>query len=584
MSNLSKLQLWMQENNIDIFIVNRTDEFLGEFIAAYAERLKWVSNFSGSTGKAIILKDSAIIFIDGRYTFQTKDEVDNQIFQIEHLVDFWKRFKTILSNNFIIGLDPSLHSKDDIDKINKIANDFESRINFLEINPIDILWENQPLPPQSKAFIQDVQYSGKSIEEKIKQIQTILVNNKINYYLLTALDSIAWLLNIRGNDISHTPLSLSYAIITSHKKVELFIDQNKIQDIQSQLNSFVNFHTIESIKNYIVNISSEQIIGMDQTKTPFVFDNICNENNITCKYFDDPCTYPKAQKNSIELKGAKKANIRDGVSVTKFLYWLKNKMIINETNEMKAAKFLLDLRKKNKLFYSLSFNTISAVGKHAALPHYQATKKSNLPFKKNTIYLFDSGAQYRDGTTDITRTIIIGKATNEQKDRFTRVLKGHIAIATNHFRINSKGSQLDPLARKSLQEIDCDYDHGTGHGIGSFLSVHEGPQRIAKSQGLSDDLIKEGMILSNEPGYYKEGEYGIRIENLIAVIKHSDLNLQFETISWAPIDIELININILSFDEIIWLNNYHRKVYEKLKDKLNVREKKWLQKVTQPIS
>ena len=220
-------------------------------------------------------------------------------------------------------------------------------------------------------------------------------------------------------------------------------------------------------------------------------------------------------------------------------------MSISETDEMKAAKYLFDLRKKNDLFYSLSFNTISAFGKHAALPHYQATKETNLPFKKDTIYLFDSGAQYRDGTTDITRTIIIGKATKEHKDRFTRVLKGHIAIATNHFRIDSQGSQLDPLARKSLQEINCDYDHGTGHGIGSFLSVHEGPQRIAKSQGLSDGLIKEGMILSNEPGFYKEGEYGIRTENLIIVIKQSDSNLQFETISWAPIDIDLININIL---------------------------------------
>ena len=574
----------MQENNIDIFIVNRTDEFLGEYIAPYAERLEWVSNFSGSSGKAIILKNSAIIFVDGRYTFQVKDEVNNKIFQIKHLVNFWEWFKEVLSNNFIIGLDPSLHSKDDINKINKLLKDFKSQINYLEINPIDILWKNQPLQPKSKSFIQEIRYSGKSIEKKIKQIQTILINNKINYYLLTALDSIAWLLNIRGNDIANTPLSLAYAIITSHNKVELFIDHNKIKDIEKQLNSFVNFHTFETIKDYIINITSESTIGMDKTKTPFIFEKICNENNIPCKYFDDPCTYPKAQKNSIELDGAKKANIRDGVSVTKFLYWLKNEMNISETDEMKAAKYLFDLRKKNDLFYSLSFNTISAFGEHAALPHYQATKETNLPFKKDTIYLFDSGAQYRDGTTDITRTIIIGKATKEHKDRFTRVLKGHIAIAANHFRIDSKGSQLDSLARKSLQEINCDYDHGTGHGIGSFLSVHEGPQRIAKSQGLSDGLIKEGMILSNEPGFYKEGEYGIRTENLIIVIKQSDLNLQFETISWAPIDIDLININILDYDEIMWLNNYHLKVYEKLKYKLDVREKKWLQKVTQPIS
>ena len=305
MSNLSKLQLWMHENNIDIFIVNRTDEFLGEYIAPYAERLKWVSNFSGSSGKALILKNSAIIFVDGRYTFQAKDEVNNKIFQIKHLANFWEWFKKVLSNNFTIGLDPSLHSKDDINKINKLLKDFKSKIKYLEINPIDILWKNQPLQPKSKSFIQEIRYSGKSIEKKIKQLQTILINNKINYYLLTALDSIAWLLNIRGNDISHTPLSLAYAIITSHNKVELFIDHIKIKDIEKQLNSFVTFHTFESIKDYIINITSKSTIGLNKTKTPFIFEKICNENNITCKYFNDPCTYPKAQKNSIELEGAK---------------------------------------------------------------------------------------------------------------------------------------------------------------------------------------------------------------------------------------------------------------------------------------
>jgi len=297
----------------------------------------------------------------------------------------------------------------------------------------------------------------------------------------------------------------------------------------------------------------------------------------------NPCAYPKAQKNSTELSGARNANIRDGLSITRFLYWLKNEMNINKTDEIKAADYLYDLRKKNDLFYSLSFDTISAIDEHAALPHYRVTHETNLSFRDNSVYLVDSGAQYLDGTTDITRTIVIGKPTEEQKDRFTRVLKGHIAIALATFEVKTKGSSLDPLARKSLQDIGCDYDHGTGHGIGSFLSVHEGPQRIAKSQGLSDGEIREGMILSNEPGFYKKEEYGIRTENLIVAYKKTDNTLGFETISWAPIDIDLIDINILSSDEIIWLNNYHQKVYEKLGDKLDMREREWLKKVTSPV-
>ena len=584
MNNLSKLQFWMKENNIDIFIINRTDEFLGEYIAPYAERLKWITHFSGSAGKAVILKNSAAIFVDGRYTFQVKKEVDNKVFQIQHINNFWNWLLKNISRDFIIGLDPFLHSKNDFEKINKITKDCKSRIILLEKNPIDILWKNQPLPPQSKVFIHDIQYSGKSIEEKIKQIQIILKSNKITHYILSALDSIAWLLNIRGNDINYTPLSFAYAVISLHNKVDLFINNKKIENIRNNLNQFVNFHSFERIRDFITIISPESIIGIDKEKTPFIFDTVCSENNLTVKYFSDPCNYPKAQKNDIELAGAKKANIRDGASITKFLYWLKNEMIISETNEMNAAKFLFDIRKDNELFYSLSFDTISAIGEHAALPHYRVTNESKLPFKTNTIYLVDSGAQYFDGTTDITRTVIIGKATTEQKDRFTRVLKGHISIATASFNINSRGSKLDSLARISLQEIGCDYDHGTGHGIGSFLSVHEGPQRIAKKQGLSEGLIKEGMILSNEPGYYKKKEYGIRTENLIIVKKESDSKLTFETISWAPIDLDLIDIDILTPDEVFWLNKYHSKVYEKIKNQLNAKERNWLQKVTQPLS
>jgi len=582
MNNLQKIQNYLIENNISLLIVNRTDEFLNEYIAPYAERLEWISNFSGSAGRAIIQQNKAFIFIDGRYTFQAHKQVDAQYFDIEHLKDYWKYLENNIEINSRIGIDPTLHSISEIKKIEELVKKKKSFVKYLEKNPIDNLWNDQPSYPQSQAFIHKEKYAGKFSIDKLGNLQSILKSSSIDHYILTSLDSIAWLLNIRGNDILHIPLILSFAIVPRSGKIELFVDDGKITSIKKKLQDIVNFHSFNDIEDYLIT-NNNSVIGMDEDRTVYNFSKICNDNNLSIKYLPDPCVYPKAQKNSTELSGARNANIRDGLSITRFLYWLKNEMNINKTDEIKAADYLYDLRQNNDLFYSLSFDTISAIDEHAALPHYRVTHKTNLTFRDNSIYLVDSGAQYLDGTTDITRTIILGEPTEEQKDRFTRVLKGHIAIASATFEVKTKGSTLDPLARKSLQDIGCDYDHGTGHGIGSFLSVHEGPQRIAKSQGLSDGEIREGMILSNEPGFYKKEEYGIRTENLIVAYKKTDITLGFETISWAPIDIDLIDINILSSEEIIWLNNYHQKVYEKLSDKLDVGEREWLKKVTSPV-
>jgi len=583
MNHLQQIQKWMKINNIDLFIINRTDEFLNEYIAPYAERLKWISNFSGSAGRALILQNQAIIFVDGRYTFQAHQQVDSQYFDIEHLKDYWSSLDNNIKVSTSIGIDPSLHSNFEIQKIESIVQKKSSTIKYLEENPIDILWIDQPIYPRSKAFIQEEKYSGKSVLDKLQEIQSKLASTSINYYLLTCLDSIAWLLNIRGNDILHTPLIFSFAIVSQSKKIELFIDHSKIANIKHKLDNIVNFQPFKNIKYFLNTINNNSIVGIDENRTAYIFKKNCHDMKITTHYLADPCVYLKAQKNMTELSGARNANIRDGVSITKFLYWLKNEMVINDTDEIKAANYLYKLRKKNNLFYSLSFDTISAVGKHAALPHYRVTPDSNLPFANNTIYLFDSGAQYRDGTTDITRTVILGKPTKEQQDRFTRVLKGHIAINETEFAISTMGYKLDSLARKSLQDIGCDYDHGTSHGIGSFLNVHEGPQRIAKSKEINDGEIKEGMILSNEPGFYKMEEYGIRTENLMIAKKTSDKMLRFETISWAPIDVDLIDISLLTLQEIDWLNNYHNKVFFNLNEKLNLKESMWLKKVTKPL-
>ena len=583
MNSLFKIQNWMSINEKDILLVNRTDEFLSEYIPLYAERLKWISNFSGSAGRAIIEKDKAYIFIDGRYTEQAQKQVDTNHFEIKHLQDYWSHLEKYVKEKKNLCLDTKLHSVNEVEKLKKIFSHSDVTILFLDKNPIDIYWSDQPSYPNSTAFLHDEKYSGCSSLSKIKKMQKILKSNFINYYLLSSLDSIAWLLNIRGNDIRYTPLLCCYAVIHNEGKISLFIDKDRIEPIINNLKHLVNFFPIESLQSYFKSINKEKILGMDEKETSYFFKNICNNIELTTKNFENPCLYPKAIKNLTELEGARRANLRDGVSITKFLYWLKNIIKVEQTNEIKAADFLLNLRKKNKFFYSPSFDTISAFGPHAALPHYRVTKETNMTFKNNSIYLVDSGAQYYDGTTDITRTIILGKPTNEQKDRFTRVLKGHIAISTAIFPVDIKGSYLDPLARKSLQEIGCDYDHGTGHGIGNFLSVHEGPQRIAKSQGQSNGKIKEGMILSNEPGYYKDSEYGIRIENLVICRSIDSENLYFENISWAPIDRDLCQISLLNEKEIEWINRYHQKVYDLINANLDENETKWLYFVTRPL-
>ena len=580
---LIKIQNWMKENNYDIFIINRTDEFLSEYIGAYAERLKWISNFSGSAGRAVIEQHKAYIFIDGRYTNQVNQEVDLNLFKVKHLQDYQLHLQQYKNKKKNLVLDSLLHSVKEIEEMQKFFVNSKVNFNFLEKNPIDTFWSNQPIRPKSDAFIHVEKYSGENIHQKIDKIQKILSIKSLSFYLLSSLDSIAWLLNLRGNDIKHTPLLCCYIIIPQQGKIELFVDLSKIEHLIKDLSDVINFYSFRKLDKYLLSIDIKKIIGLDEGSTSFHFKKILINTGHLVKHLENPCLYPKAIKNTVELNGARAANLRDGVSMTKFLFWLKKIMIAEETSEVQAANYLLNLREKNYLFFSLSFDTISAFGPHAALPHYRVTKKSNVSFAINAIYLVDSGAQYKDGTTDITRTIIIGSPTDEQKDRFTRVLKGHIAIAEAIFPVATKGSLLDPIARKSLQEINCDYDHGTGHGIGSFLSVHEGPQRIAKSQGQSDGIIEQGMITSNEPGYYKEGEYGIRIENLIICKLNKKNSLCFETISWAPIDIDLIETKLLNNEELKWINNYHAKVYEKISPNLNTEEKKWLRLVTSSI-
>ena len=584
-SNLLNLQSKLKDKKIDLLIVNRSDEFLNEYISPYAERLQFISNFSGSAGKAIVLQNEAYLYVDGRYTFQAKEQINENEIQSKHLKSFWEDLKTYVSKkSCTIAVDPKLHSIREIQKIQEYILNTSSNIIFLESNIIDSIWKNKPSIKYSNIFDHPIQYSGVDRVEKLINFKKIFKEKNIDHYLVTGLDNIAWLLNIRADDILYTPLVYAYLLISQNEKPSLYINEDKINiQLKSEIEKNINICSINNIENIFSNIINNDLVGLDFSATTYYFLSLLEKKNIKYKDITNSCILTKAIKNQVEQTGACNANLRDGVSITRFIYWLKNEMDINTANEILASNYLKSLRVNNKLFHSLSFDTISAFGKNAALPHYRVDKDSNTKFKMNNIYLVDSGAQYYDGTTDITRTIIIGTASDEQKDRFTRVLKGHIALSSYVFKKGTKGTDIDYLARKSLNEINCDYDHGTGHGIGSFLSVHEAPQRIAKKSMFESVELIPGMILSNEPGYYKLNEYGIRIENLILVKEDSNNNLYFENLSWCPIDKDLIKKNLLDQKEIDWVNNYHSKVYTCLYESLSSKELEWLKEATKPL-
>ena len=584
-SNLKKLQNLLKEKDTDIFVINRSDEYLNEYISPNAERLNFITNFSGSAGRAIITPTDAFLYVDGRYTFQANTQINAKEIQPKHLNSFWTDLeKILLEAEYKIALDPTLHSIIEIEKVEKMLENSTSQLQLIDKNFVDLIWENQPKTQYTDIFDHPTSFAGQSRSEKLDILKKFLDQNEIDHYFVSGLDNIAWLLNLRADDIKYTPLLYSYLLISKNNKHSLYIKESSMPEIlKKEIQTLININNIENIGSIFNNINSSESIGLDFNSTTFYFLDLLRKQKINTKNLANPCILLKAIKNETELDGAKKAHIRDGVSITKYIYWLKNIMDPKSNDEISVANHLENLRRKNELFHSLSFDTISAIDKNAALPHYRVTEEGKSSFSDNNIYLVDSGGQYFDGTTDITRTIILGEATTEQKDRFTRVLKGHIALSNHVFEKGTKGTDIDYLARKSLQEINLDYDHGTGHGIGSFLSVHEAPQRIAKKSMFDSVELLPGMILSNEPGYYKENEYGIRTENLVVINENANKKLYFETISWCPIDLDLIDSTQLNEIEKEWLNKYHSQVYEKLESFLGDEERNWLKRVTLKI-
>lgn len=557
-NKLAVFRKLLKKENISGFIIPSNDEFQSEYPPESAKRLKFISGFSGSAGTAVIMEKKAAFFTDGRYTLQAKVEVSKD-FSIFNIADKTPE-KWLEEQGGTLGFDPWLHTENYLKKFN---------IKTIPCpNLIDAIWSDKPSAPASEIFDYPVKYAGLSREEKIKSLQTELNKKNADAIIITAPDSLCWLLNIRASDTPCTPLLLAYGVVYQSGHVQVFADKKRLTKNFNPKN--IEFINPKELSKIIKGLKGKVIVSPESAPIWFM-------DNLKCEIIreKDFCQLPKACKNKVEVKSIKEAHIHDGAAVVRFLKWLDESK--EKKTELKIADKFLEIRKENKNFIYPSFDTIAGFKDNGAIVHYHADKNSSKDISGNGLLLVDSGGQYMQGTTDITRTIAIGKPTAEQKRSFTLVLKGHIALANAVFPIGTSGSALDILARQYLWAENLDFDHGTGHGVGCFLGVHEGPQRISKAP--NNVALQEGMIISNEPGFYKEGEYGIRIENLVLVVKKSAKFLGFETITKAPIDKKLIDFKMLTHTEKKWLDDYHKDVVNSLKSKLNTDEIKWLNKI-----
>lgn len=592
-ARLDALRDQMREAGITVLLIPRTDEYQGEYLPKRAERVLWLTGFSGSAGAVIVTLDEAAIFVDGRYTLQVRDEVDTESFTPQHLIETpptaW--IKQHCSAQDRIGFDPWLHTQNDAGRIVQATQQVGATLVRLDANPIDAIWEDQPAAPLAPVRPHEISFAGESTTDKRDRLAGVLKAADAYAVVLTATDSIAWLLNVRGGDVPNCPLPLSFAVLKSDSTVDWFIDARKLtQDIHPALGNGVSVHSPEAFGAALeaLGVAGKTVQADPATAPAAIFDRL-RKGGAEIKEAADPCLLPKACKNAVEQAGTRKAHQRDGVAVTRFLKWLEEEGPKGQLDELKAIDHLRVLRRSGNHFRGLSFDTIAGAGPNGAIIHYRASAETNRRIETGQLLLVDSGGQYLDGTTDVTRTVAIGPPTEDMRTHYTLVLKGHIATATARFPKGVSGSQLDTLARAPLWQAGLDFDHGTGHGVGSYLNVHEGPQRISK--GPSSVALRPGMILSNEPGYYKPGAYGIRIENLVLVRDVStppegaerDL-LEFETITLAPYDRSLINTTLLTPQEKAWVDSYHMRVLTEIGPDLSEEDRTWLEAATAPLS
>jgi Xaa-Pro aminopeptidase len=588
---IARLRELMARRKLDAVLVPRADEHQGEYVASCAERLAWLTGFTGSAGLAIITHKAAAVFVDGRYVIQARDQLDQRTFEVLDVPQAkpheWLKAK--LAAGAVVGFDPRLHTPAMIEEQAQLLGSKGLKLKPLAANPVDRIWGRaRPAPPMGPVIVHALKYAGKPAEQKLAELQTSLRDDGEDAVILTLPDSIAWLFNIRGSDVAHNPVALAFAIVPTSGKAELFIDPRKIgPEAKAHLAGLAKISEPVTLEKRLAALKqTRKRIRLDPATAAYWFFRKLSGGKARIIRARDPCLLPKARKNTVEIKGARAAHKRDGAAMARFLAWLDREAPGGHVDEIAASKKLETIRSETQALKEISFDTISGSGANGAIVHYRPTEATSRRLKGGELFLVDSGAQYLDGTTDVTRTIALGKPTREMQERFTLVLKGHIGIATARFPKGTRGVDLDPFARRALWEAGLDFDHGTGHGVGSYLSVHEGPQSISR-RGFAP--LEPGMIISNEPGYYKQGAYGIRIENLVLVIEPQKVAggerelMSFETLTLVPIDRRLVLPDLLSKSELDWLNAYHTKVREVIGPELGPADRAWLEQATAVI-
>ncbi|WP_299817380.1 aminopeptidase P family protein [uncultured Roseibium sp.] len=584
------LRAELSRRGLDGFLIPRADAHQSEYVPPHDCRLQWLTGFTGSAGVAAVLGDDASIFVDGRYTIQVREQVDLNTFPARHLIEEpvtnWLAER--LQSGQKLGVDAMLHTVREVRRLREICKQAGAELVTLDDNPIDSVWQNRPEPPVGQVSLYPVELAGKAALDKIAQIQSALADKKADACVLTQPDSIAWLFNIRGSDVTHTPLPLSFATVPANGKPSLYIDGRKLSNsVRDALSDLTELFEPGDFKSGLSALgASGASVMIDPGLAGIGIAEAITGEGGTLVEAQDPVLLPKAVKNETELNGARTAHVRDAAAFVNFLCWFDEEAPKGRLDEISVTEKLEEFRNATGVLKDISFDTISGAGPNGAICHYRVSRASNLKIPLGKPFLIDSGAQYLDGTTDITRTLAVGETSAAMKKHFTLVLKGHIAISSARFPKGTTGAQLDTLARIALWNAGLDYDHGTGHGVGAYLSVHEGPQRIAKTGTVP---LQPGMILSNEPGYYPAGDYGIRLENLEVVTEAADIPggerpmLGFETLTLVPMDLRLVDLALLTQVERDWLNSYHTKVREKIAPLLEEKEREWLVRATKSV-
>jgi Xaa-Pro aminopeptidase len=589
---LAALRDELARRRLDGFVVPLTDEHMSEYVGSYAQRLAWLTGFEGSAGTAVVLPAEAAIFVDGRYTLQVREQVSADQWSYQSVPDTsvaaW--LKEHAGAGARIGYDPWLHTRGWVEAARKALATRDAELVAVETNPIDAVWADRPAPSDARLVVQPDAYAGKSAAAKREAVADGLSARGQDAVILSALDSIAWAFNVRGQDVSRTPVALAYAVIRADATADLFVDPGKVgDDVAQHLGNAVTIRPRDAFPAALGALAGKRVSVDPERAVSAIFDRLA-EAGAVIEEGRDPVVLPKAIKNPAEIAGTIAAHVRDGAALTRFLHWVATVASQGGQDELTAAETLQRFREETGALKDLSFDTISGSGANGAVVHYRVSEKTVRPIEPGTLYLVDSGGQYVDGTTDVTRTLAIGEPTAEMKDRFTRVLKGHIALACAVFPAGTRGTQLDVLARQYLWAAGLDYAHGTGHGVGSYLAVHEGPQRIATPTGQpgGDEPLRAGMIISNEPGYYKTGEYGIRIENLVLVEPRALAGaekplLGFKTLTLAPIDRRVVDVAMLLPAEKAWLDAYHARVLAEIGPLVPADVAAWLAEACAPI-